>query len=473
MKYDVVVIGGGTAGTYAALSARITYPEKSVTLIRREKTAIAPLGLHYLLRGLTSAGDDCALDSFLREKDIHIVIGEVTDREGPIVNLRDGRHISFGKLVLALGAVPIEPNIPGLDQPGVYLLNKSPDLLARLRKAVRTARDVLIVGGGDVGVELADELAKAGKRVTIVETKPHLLPSLLDPEFAHAIKEQLEKQGVQVVLGTGVKALVGRKSLSGADLADGRWVTAELAIVAAGFRPCIHLAQKMGLRVDAPYGIVVDEYLRTSDPDIFAAGDCTTRHGCSSSELRSEMLVSTAMVQGRLAGSNLFSINTARSFQCSVSPFSTKVGDVAVGVVGLTENQARKLGLGFVVGCSGTVDCYPHELPGATEMTVKLLFARDSHQLLGAQMLGHDLVGECVNMLSVLIQKKTTNMELDTLQIATHPLLTPSPLGHAIINATVDATKSWYPPQIQRDSRGSSPGDYLSQPAPRDRSGTI
>ncbi len=462
MNYDVVVIGGGPAGTHAALSARISNPKKSIALIRREKAAFAPLGLQYALREVAGTDCDPGIDSLLRDKSIDTVIGDVTDRDGPIVTLRDGSHLGFSKLVLALGSVAVAPKVPGLNQRGVFLIQKDHDLFVQLKRSIPRSRHILIVGGGDVGVELADEFARAGKEVTIVETAPHLMPSLVDPELGSAIKEQLENQGVRVVLGTGVKAFVGGKSLSGADLADGRWITADLAIVAVGFRPCTELAQKMGLSVDPAYGIVVDEYLRTSDPDVYAAGDCATRRSCSSQELRKEMLVSTAIVQGRLAGSNLFSISSARSFHCSVSPFCTSVGDMAVGVVGLIENQARKLGIEYVVGSSDADDCYPSGgLSGSANMTVKLIFARFSRELLGAQIRGGISVGECVNMLSILIQRKMTLMEIDTVQIGTHPLLMPSAPGHAIINATIDATRSWH------SSETASDGGMLRHGEPR------
>jgi len=465
MKYDVVIVGGGPAGVQAALSARLTSPEISIALIRREKIALIPCGIPYVIHTLPSVDDNILPDSILSEHDIEIIIGEVSGRDGSVLSLRDGRQLEFRKLVLAVGSAPTSPQIPGIDQPGVHILAKDYDSLTRLREAVGAADRALIVGGGYVGVELADELTRAGKAVTLVEAKSSLLPASVDPEFARLAQAELKRAGAEIITGAGVKALVGKQSLSGADLTDGRWITADLAIVAVGFQPSVLLAEKLGLKIDHEYGVVVDEYLRTSDPDIFAVGDCAIKRSCYTGELQKTMLASTAISQGRLAGSNLFSINIVKTFPGTIGTFCTKVGNLALGVTGLTETQARRLGLEYEVGQFETVDRHPETLPSAGRTTAKLIFARYSHLLLGAQMSGGESVGECINMLSVMIQKKMTAVEIDTLQIGTHPLLTASPLANAIIGATVSAIMKWYPAEHKASRRSAIPNQERHQAA--------
>jgi NADH oxidase (H2O2-forming) len=273
---------------------------------------------------------------------------------------------------------------------------------------------------------------------------PSLLPNTMDPEFGDTAEEELEKQGCKVVTGVKVEKIKGDGKTIGAELEDGNRIDADIVIIAAGYRPNVEMAKKMWVAADPEYGVLVDEYLRTSVPDIYAAGDCVASRNSFTGEYTNAMLASTAMAQGRLAGSNLYGINVFKTFSGTLSSFSTKVGNTALAVTGLTETQAREMDIGYFVGQTDTVDHHPSCLPGTREIRTKLVFARKTHHLLGAQVSGGDSVGELVNMLSVMIQNKMTDMEIDTLQIGTHPLLTPSPLGYSVINAAVNGILKWY-----------------------------
>ncbi len=442
--YDVIVVGGGPAGVQAAISARNTFPDKSIALIRKEERAMIPCGIPYILHSLDSIDDDILPDDLLRKNKISLIIDEIVDRDGKVVLTSGGRDIAYNRLVLATGSSPITPKISGIDLAGVFLLQKDYTSLQLLQRAAASAKRVLIVGGGYVGVELADELLKAGKGVTIIEKLPHLLPTSVDTEFGDSIQDALTRQGAEFYTGIGVSSFVGDGAVAGVNLDNGQYIEADLVIVSVGYHPNTKLAGPLGLQVDEKYGVLVDEYLRTSDPDIFAAGDCAAKRSCFTGEYRQIMLASTAMAQGRLAGSNLFAINVVKTFPGILGTFSTKVGETALAATGLTEVRARRMGLEYVVGNAETVDRHPGKLPHATKIRIKLIFARYSHHLLGAQLLGGDSVGECINMLAVMIQNKMTDMEIDTLQIGTHPLLTPSPLAYGVLNATVDAIMKWY-----------------------------
>ncbi|RKZ23980.1 pyridine nucleotide-disulfide oxidoreductase, partial [bacterium] len=185
-------------------------------------------------------------------------------------------------------------------------------------------------------------------------------------------------------------------------------------------------------------------YMRTSMKDVFAVGDCTAKRHFLTGEYTKLMLASTAMAQGRLAGSNLFEIKVIKEFPGALGTFSTRICDVAFASVGLTESDAKRAGIDYVVGTNEAVDRHPGKLPDASRIYIKLIFARYSHQLLGAQIKGGVSAGEMINMLSVMIQNRMTDMEIDTLQIGTHPLLTSSPIAYPVINATVSAIMKWY-----------------------------
>jgi len=437
--YDVVIVGGGPAGVATALSAQSTYPGKKIVLIRREDIAMIPCGIPYILHTLARVEDDILPDEPLKSKGIEIIVDTVEGRDGNVLLMERSGRISYDRLVLATGSVPFVPPIPGIDREGVYFVRKEKTYLEQLKRAASEAQQVVVVGGGFIGVEVTDELVKAGKQVTLIEKLPHLLPLAMDPEFGEMVEAELKGMGVTVRVGESVQEIVGNGKVTGVRLEDGSHIPADLVIVSAGYRPNIELAQKFGLRCDERYGVLVDEYLRTSDQTVLAVGDCAAKKHFFTGEFSKVMLASTAMAEGRLAGSNLFSIKVVRKYPGVLGSFSTKAGRLAFGVSGITETAARELGIDYIVGTAEAVDRHPGKLPGASKIYVKLLFARYSHTLLGAQVRGGDSVGEMVNMFATMILSKMTDMDIDVLQIGTHPLLTPSPIAYPVLNATVSA----------------------------------
>ena len=447
MKYDVVIIGGGPSGVQAALSARQAYPNKTIALIRREEIALQIGVLPHALGSLDSLGECIFPDYLLTQRDIEIILGEVMACKVGQVRLQDTREISFDRLVLAVGGRPRPLDIQGIDQAGVFRITRDYQMLQGAREALKTARSILVIGGGYTGLELCNELVRSEKDVTLVESKPFLLPGLVDQEFAQIVKDELVRDGATVMTGCPVGSLVGKRTVLGADLSDGRWVTADLVLLTPPFQPDIRLAQSMGLRCDPERGVFVDEYLRTSTPDIYAVGQCAAGRSFFSAERQRTTLTSEAIVQARLAGSNLFAINVAKSYAGSLGSFACAVGSLVLGVTGLTEQKAAAIGLDYVVGRAETIDRHPARMAGANRVLVKLLFERSSRNLVGAQVLGGESTGECVNMLAVMVQKRITDMEIDTLQLGTHPRLTPSPLGYGVMGATFDAVRHWSAPQ--------------------------
>jgi len=443
-KYDVVVIGGGPAGVTCVISARNTYPDKSIALVRKEKIAMIPCGIPYIMRSLQSVDQNVLPDDLVKNSGADLIIDEVTGRGGKVLKLGSGEEIAYEKLVLAVGSSPVLPPIPGLEKEGVFVVRKDRDYLASMKEYAEKSKRVLIIGGGYIGVEMADELIKAGKSVILVEMMDRLLPATMDREFGKKAEEILAASGVKVMTGQRVEAILGESSVRGAALAGGEKIDADMILVSVGAKPNLRLANAFGLAAHPKHGIWVNEYLRTMDKDIFAIGDCAAKFDFFTGEFSTVMLASTAMSEGRLVGTNLFEIKAIRKFIGVLGSFSTKIGPTAFGTSGLTEENAQKMKLDYVTGEATTVDRHPGKLPGASKVYLKLVFARHSHTLLGAQMTGGDSVGELVNLFSVMILNRMTDMDIDNLQIGTHPLLTASPVVYPVITATVDAIKKWY-----------------------------
>ena len=443
-NYDVVIIGGGPAGLTTAISARNTYPDKKIALIRREKIALIPCGIPYIFGTLEKIEDNILPDAPLNKNNVDLIVDEVIETEDNTVVLKSGDKVSFEKCVLATGSKPNIPPIPGIDKDGVWFVKKDMEYLKEMKKSLDNVTDVVIVGGGFIGVELADELIKKGKNVTIIEMQDSLLPAAMDKEFGDIAINVMKERGVEILCNKKVKEITGGKSVDGVVLDDGKKLKADVVIVSVGYKPNTELAKKFNIEIDEKYGIKIDEYLRTSREGIFAVGDCVRKRCCFTGGYTGIMLASTAMAHGRLAGSNLYSIKVVKGFPGTCGTFCTKIGNTAFGVAGLTEKQLKTIGVDYVVGYNETVDRHPGKLPGASKIYTKIIYARYSHVLLGAQVKGGDSIGELVNMYSVMIQNKMTDMQVDSMQIGTHPLLTPSPIAYSVINATVDAIMKWY-----------------------------
>ena len=440
-RWDVVIVGGGPAGVTTALSAKNSYHDKKVLIIRREETSLIPCGIPYVLHSLKKVENNIMPDKPLEAAGVELMVGDVVEIEpaAKVIILRSGEKLEYDRLVMATGSTPFIPPIPGIEKKGVHLIKKEMDYLRDLKKSVEESRRIVVIGGGFIGVEVTDELLKEGKDVTIVEKLDSLLPLSMDEEFGTMVKEMLEAKGVRVLTGISVKEITGEEGTDGVELENGEKIDADLVLVAAGYRPRLELARKTGLEINERYGIIVDEYMRTSMKDVFAVGDCAAKKHFLTGEFTKLMLASTAMAQGRLAGSNLYEVKVIKELRGSLGTFSTKIQGTAFAAMGLTEREAKKLGVSYVVGRNETVDRHPGKLPGASSVYIKLIYAKVSHQLLGAQIRGGDSAGEMINTLSIMMQNNMTDMQVDTMQIGTHPLLTSSPIAYPIINATVDA----------------------------------
>ena len=439
MRYDVVIIGASAGGITAAISAKKFYPEKSVLVIKREEVATIPCGIPYVFGTLKSADDNVLpLERFLKPLGVDILTDEVTEiiPKEKLLRTRSGKEVGWDRLVIATGSRPVTPELPGSKLEGVYTIPKDYNYLKELRERLDESERVVIVGGGFIALEVGDEIRKLGKDVTIV-VRSRLLRSSFDPEFSEMVEERLKETSIQVIHGN-VERLIGERRVEKVRLVDGRELPAEVVILSVGYRPNVELAVKAGLRVTR-YGIWTDEYMRTSCPDIFAVGDCVEHRDFFTGKPYPLMLASTATFEARIAGANLFKLQIVRENRRTIGAYSTHVAGLSLAAAGLTEEAARKEGFEVIVGYGMGPDRHPAKFPDTSTVTVKLIFSRDRGAILGAQIAGGKSVGEMINLLALAIQKRLTASELYTLQIATHPLLTASPVGYQILQAAEDA----------------------------------
>jgi NADH oxidase (H2O2-forming) len=437
-KTNVVVIGGGPAAIIAAVTGKTFYPDQQFTLFRKHSQVMVPCGIPYVFGTLEDVEKNIMADGALKNAGVELKIDEVVsiDLAGKNCKTATGREIEFDKLVLATGSEPFVPQgLEGSNLANVFTVNKDKEYMQSVKMETESCQKIVVIGGGFIGAEVSDELSKAGKEVTIVEKLPHVLEVAFDEEIALKAEKVLQDRGIKLKTGAGVKKIMGRTAVTGVLLENGEQLPADAVILAVGYRPNTKLAAAAGLELNERGFIKVDEYMRTSTPDILTAGDCAEKRDFITRKTSMVMLASTATTEARIAGMNLFKLSSLKKFNGTLSIFATAFGDKGFGVAGLTENAAHKEGFDIVCGSFEGVDKHPGTLPGAASQMVKLIAAKDGGVIIGGEVVGSYSTGEITNLLGFIIQNRMTVNSILTAQIGTHPLLTSAPTVYPLIKA--------------------------------------
>jgi NADH oxidase (H2O2-forming) len=439
---DVLVVGAGPAGIISAVTAHKYYPDKKILLIKNVDKGAVPCGIPYIFSSLKNPDENAMGMGALKKNKIELVVDEATkiERDEKLVLTKSNDKYCYEKLVLALGSTPVLPPIPGIDRQGIYPVYKDMNYLKEVIEKVRKIRNVLVLGGGFIGVEFADELSAInGLKVYLVEMLPYLLANSFDPEFSLLAEEKLKSKGVKILVNTQVKEFRGTGKVQKAFLSTGEELDIDCVVLGIGAKPNTALAQEAGLDLGKGRGIWVDEYMRTVDQDIFAVGDCAGKRDFFTRKDTPVLLASTATAEARIAGSNLYQLKVVRENKGTIAIFSTYVDGLVLGSAGLTETSAKKEGFEIIIGKVDGVDKHPSTMPGASRIKVKLIFSKQSGIILGGQVAGGMSCGEMINIIGMAIQKRDSLTELETLQMATHPYLTSAPTMYPLVLAAQNA----------------------------------
>lgn len=426
----VVIIGGVAGGASAA--ARLRRLDERAEIVMLERTgyvSYANCGLPYYVGGVIAERSALALqtpESFRRRFNIDVrVNSEVTaiNREAKTVTVREvetGRVYEepYDRLVLSPGAQPVVPAGVSLGSPRVFTLRTVEDALA-LRAFVeeRAPRRALVVGGGFIGIEAAENLVEMGVETTLVQRPAQLLKPL-DPDMAAFVHAEMRAHGVRLVLGGSLEEVTEEPQGLAVRLRDGEVLKADLLVLAIGVAPEVSLAAEAGLALGSRGGIATDEAMRTSDPDIFAAGDAVeVTHGVTG-EKALVALAGPANKQGRIVA-DVISARESR-YGASWGSSVIKVFDLTVASTGLNETAARAQGIDCdtVILSPGSHAGY---YPGARPLTMKVVFERDTPRLLGAQIVGAEGVDKRIDVLACAMQLGADGVRLKDLDLAYAP----------------------------------------------------
>ena len=294
-KYQIVIAGNGEPALACTLSARNTYTDKSIAII---KTDMQNSIIEEILSSISGR--------FTTR--LNVFYDDIRSRDHNVLHLNGGGKIEYEKLVLATGSRAIEPPIDGIQKDGVMLINKDPEQIRKIKNGALDAESIVIYGGGYIGVELCDELLRAGKKVTIIEKSKRLMPSSFDAEISNKVKEVIENSGGRVILDAKIKSVLGIDTVTGIKLSTNEVLDCDFLLICCGSRPNVEMAEKLGIIFDRDRGILVDEYFRTSDKNIYAVGDCAAKNDFFTSDLFNVLTYNSKMEEAKLLGANLYSV---------------------------------------------------------------------------------------------------------------------------------------------------------------------
>ncbi len=419
-----IVIVGGVAGGMSA-ATRLRRLDESAEIIVIEKSgyvSYANCGLPYYIGGVIKDESTLLLQSpeSLKERfniDVRINSqGVKIDRENKtllVENLstKESYLLSYDKLILSPGAAPIRPQIPGIER--ALSLRSVEDTQKIFSQVATKPASAVVIGGGFIGVEVAENLAHQGIKTSIVEAASQLLAPL-DPEMAYLVNKEMVTNGVDLYLGLSASQITEREVC----LSDGQCIAAELVILAIGVKPETSLASDAGLKIGVKGGIVVDKFNLTSDPDIYAAGDATEKIDALDNNPSLVPLANIANRQGRVIADH---INGRKVREVkTIGSAIVKVFDLAIATTGWNEKRliSAKRNYRVIHTHPGSHAGY---YPGASTMAIKLIFDPKSGEIFGGQAIGRDGIDKRIDVIATAIRSKITAPELADLELAYAP----------------------------------------------------
>ena len=427
----IVIVGGVAGGASAAARLRRLDEHASITLIERgADVSFANCGLPYHIggeiedRGKLSVQTPASLRAQLAiDVQAHTEAISI-DRETKTLRIHKldtdvEEDLGYDKLILSPGATPLKPPLEGIDLPGIYTLRNLQDM-DRIKAAAESAQSVLVIGAGFIGLEMAEQLIHLHKDVTLIELVEQVLPQM-DAEMVRAVEQELMDNGVRLLLGDGISGFSqGDGTVLSAQLNSGKTITADMVILSIGVRPENQLAKDAGLELGARGHIRTNAHMQTSDPNVYAVGDASETFDPILGGPTAIALGGPANRQGRTAADHIVLGERARPYPGSIGTSIVRVFDVAAGVTGHSEKRLQQMEIEY--GKTIITDFnHASYFPGATHLTVKVLWEKSTGRILGGQANGIEGVDKRLDVLATAIKGRLTVDDLEHLELAYAP----------------------------------------------------
>ena len=422
---NIVVIGGVAAGTKTAAKLMRQDRSAKVTVYTKgEDISYAGCGLTYYVGGSIETREELIVNTPEKFTGLTGVEGKTgmeavaVDAKAKNVTFANGEVVSYDKLVIATGATPFVPNVAGATLPGVFTV-RTPDDAIGLRAYVdeNKCRSAVVVGAGFIGLEIAENLLAMGLKVTVVDMASQVMPNLFDAEVADYIRRKLQAKGIRVVTGAGLEEVLGTEKAEGVRTGVATF-EGDVVVMAIGVRPATGFLADTGIEMNRGT-IVVDKYQRTNLNDIYAVGDCAQVYNRITGQGQWSAMGSTANITGRLLARNLTG-GDAPYGGCLGTGVVKLLDDLNAGRTGLTEEQAKNAGFDVITATCVTDD-KAHYYPDASTFMTKLIADKQSHRLLGIQVLGGGSVDKMVDIAVTGIAMGAKVEDFDTLDFAYAP----------------------------------------------------
>ncbi|MBN1837340.1 MAG: FAD-dependent oxidoreductase [Spirochaetales bacterium] len=427
----ILIVGGVAGGASTAARLRRMDEHAEIVLFERGRyISYANCGLPYYIGGVIAERDRLFVqtpESFSARFRIDVrVLSEVTRldleaRRVEVRNLETGESYteSYDKLVLSPGAEPVKPPIPGIDQAGIFTVRSVPDI-DRIMEYIEAHRPrrALVVGAGFIGLEMAENLHHRGIFVTIVEMAEQVMTPL-DFEMAAEVHQHLRTKKVEFYLKEAVASFGTENGHIVARLSSGRALPVDLVILGIGVRPDVALAREAGLKIGERGGIAVDEFMRCSDPNVYALGDAIEFPNPLIGRSMTTYLAGPANKQGRIVADNIVRGNV-RKYQGSISTAIAKVFDLTVAATGVSEKTLKSAGIPYLSSITHSAS-HAGYYPGALATTLKIVFAPEDGKLYGAQIVGYAGVDKRIDVIASVLKAGGTIYNLEEIEHAYAP----------------------------------------------------